>query len=265
MRAMGRLVSRSSFIFLWLVASTFLVVGARAQLTTSDAPEWIGNLVAGTTDLTTHSDPEYAAEELPGLGHKFQLLFAMVTSDDPQNLTNDTIKVFTTAEFPAGIGVALRQLPPGIKITALDHQINLKYFFPMRTCAGGSPRIQLAIDGDGDGKFDQFPGGPDQNAFGYVGHAPFGTGCITGEWDIIDMTDNIGRWDLSQFGGGMTMTWDQAEAFITTAFPNHRVLSGSLVDDSCSFAPGACGEAHYDLLTIENRTLENDQDSVKKK
>jgi hypothetical protein len=156
-------------------------------------------------------------------------------------------------------------LPPSIKITALDHQINLKYFFPTapRSCFGGSPRIQLAIDTDGDGNANG-------NAFGYVGHLPFGAGCITGEWDIIDMTDNVGRWDLSQFGGGMTMTWDQAEAFITAGFPNHRVLSGSLVDDSCSFSPtdptlpSACGEAHYDLLTIENRTLENDQDSVKK-
>lgn len=257
---------RNSVILLFS-ASSFLFAGAAiAQLTTSDAPEWIGSLVAGNTDLTSHGDPEYAAEELPGLGRKFQLLFAMVNSDDPQNLTNDTIKVFTTQAFPAGIGVALRQLTPGIKITALDHQINLKYFFPTapRTCAGGSPRIQLAIDGDGDGSFNQVPGGPDQNAFGYVGHAPFGTGCVTGEWDIIDMTDNIGRWDLSQFGGSMTMTWDQAELFITTAFPNHRVLSGSLVDDSCSFAATACGEAHYDLLTIENRTLENDQDTVKR-
>lgn len=72
-----------------------------------------------------------------------------------------------------------------------------------------------------------------------MGHAPFGAGCTTGEWDIIDMTDNVGRWDLSQFGGGMTMTWDLAEAFITTTYPNHRVIYGSLVDDSAGFAPGS--------------------------
>jgi hypothetical protein len=41
------------------------------------------------------------------------------------------------------------------------------------------------------------------------------------------------------------------------------MLSGSLVDDSGRFAPGAVGTAHYDLLTIENRTLENRQDTVK--
>jgi hypothetical protein len=214
-------------------------------------PQWVGSLLLGFEPLM--ADDASTQEELPGLGHKFELLFAMVDDKDPQNPTNDVISVLTT---PATIGVALRNLPPGIKIAALDHQINLKYYFPSRNCGGGSPRIQLAIDRNGDGAFDG-------NAFGYVGHAPFGTGCVTGEWDIIDMTDTIGRWDLSQLGGGMTMTWDQAEAFVMTTYPNHQVLSGSLTDDSCGFAPTACGQAYYDLVTIENRTLENDQDTVK--
>jgi hypothetical protein len=78
------------------------------------------------------------------------------------------------------------------------------------------------------------------------------------------MTDNVGRWDRSQLQpGAMTSTWDQAEAFVMTAFPNHKILSGALVDDSCSFSPGACGQAYYDLFTFENRTLEQDQDTVK--
>jgi hypothetical protein len=225
----------------------------------SDVPSWVGNLLNGSTVLS--ADAQSTQEELPGLGHKFELLFGMMDDQDPQNLTNDVISVFTTETT---IGVAVRNLPPGIKIAALDHQLNIKYFFPTRSCGGGSPRIQIAIDGDGDGKFNQFPGGPDQNAFGYVGHAPFGTGCITGEWDIIDMTDNIGRWDLSQFGGGMTFTWDQAQAFVTATFPNHRVISGSLVDDSGSFALTSRGQAYYDLVTIENRTLENDHDTVRR-
>ena len=77
------------------------------------------------------------------------------------------------------------------------------------------------------------------------------------------MTDNIGRWDLSQLGGGMTMTWDQAEAFVTTTYPNHRVVYGSLVDDSCSFAPTSCGQAYTTFSRTKNRTLEQDQDTVK--
>jgi hypothetical protein len=230
--------------------------GTSANLgTLSDAPGWVGQLLAGNDVLA--ADAASTQEELPGMGHKFQLFFAMRDDQDPQNPTNDVISVLTTTAYPGGIGVAVRNLPPGIKITALDHQINLKYFFPNppRECAGGSPRFQLAIDTNGDGVFDH-------NAFGYVGHAPFGTLCVSGEWDVVDMTDNIGRWDLSQLGGGMTMTWDQAEAFVTTTYPNHKVLSGSLVDDSCSFAPTSCGQAYYDLVTIENRTLENRQDTV---
>ena len=57
--------------------------------------------------------------------------------------------------------------------------------------------------------------------------------------------------------------WDTLEAAITTQFPNHKILAGFLVDDSCSFHPPACGKAHYDLLTIENRTLEIHQDTIK--
>jgi hypothetical protein len=244
-----------------LTAATVVIaaigITGRAQIIPEQTfPDWVGNLILGSNDVSVMSTPAFTQEELPGLGHKFELLFAMNDDQDPQNVTNDVISVVTTTDYPAGIGVAIRNTPPGFKIAALDHQINLKYYFPLRTCAGGSPRIQVGIDRDGDGNFDG-------NAFGYVGHAPFGAGCITAEWDIIDMTDNIGRWDLSQFGGGMTMTWDDAETFITTAFPNHRVVYGSLVDDSCSFALASCGQAYYDLFTYENRTLEQDQDTVK--
>jgi hypothetical protein len=50
--------------------------------------------------------------------------------------------------------------------------------------------------------------------------------------------------------------------FFDTRFPNHAVLSGGVFDDSCSFQPPSCGQAYYDLLTVENRTLENRQDTV---
>jgi hypothetical protein len=222
--------------------------------TVTDPPEWIGSLLTGSTFL--QSEGSSTQEELPGLGHKFELRGAMSDDQDPQNMTNDVIS-FNAGNFGQDIrGSAVRNLPPGIKITALDHQINLKYYFPARTCQNGGPRIQLAIDRNGDGV-------PDGNAFGYVGHAAFGAGCITGDWDIMDMTDNVGRWDLSQLGGGMAMTWDLAEQFVMMTYPNHKVLSGSLVDDGCAGGgAGACGQAYYDLVTIENRTLENDQDTV---
>lgn len=230
------------------------VPSAQAQL--GAIPAWIGQLVLSTNDLSSMTDPASSQEELPGLGHKFELLFAMKDDHDPQNLTNDVISVLTTTSFPAGIGVAFRNTPPGFKISALTNQLQLKYFFPARSCDGGSPRIQIAIDTDGDGISNG-------NAFGYVGHTGFGGGCLTGVWDFVDMTDAVPfRWDLTQFGLGYH-TWQTAVAAISTTFPNHKVKSGSLVDDSCSFAPASCGRAFYDLFTFENRTLEQDQDTVK--
>jgi hypothetical protein len=220
-----------------------------------NVPAWAGSLISGNTNLAAMSSPSSTQEELPGLGHKFELFLAMMDDKDPQNLTNDVISVFTTTAYPAGAGVAFRNMPPGFKIGALTNQLQLKYYFPMRSCGGGSPRIQLAIDTDGDGNSNG-------NAFGYVGHGGFGTGCLTGVWDFVDMTDTVAaRWDLTQFGGGY-QNWAGAVAFMST-LPNHQVLSGSLVDDSCSFSVPSCGQAYYDLLTIENRTLENDQDTVK--
>jgi len=219
-------------------------------------PAWIGNLTSANVNMASQSNPASTQEELPGLGHKFELLYAMNDDHDPQNPTNDVISVLTTTSYPAGIGVALRDTPPGFKIAALTNQLQLKYYFPMRSCGGGSPRIQIAIDTDGDGVSNG-------NAFGYVGHAGFGGGCITGAWDFVDMTDTVPfRWDLTQFGLGYH-TWQSSVAAITTAFPNHKVLSGSLVDDSCSFSTPSCGQAYYDLFTFENRTLEQDQDTVK--
>ncbi len=218
-------------------------------------PDWVGSLLSANTNLMAMSNPTSSAEELPGLGHKFELFFAMKDDQDPLNTTNDVISVLTTTSYPAGIGVAFRNTPPGFKISALTNQLQLKYYYPGRSCGGGSPRIQLAIDTDGDGNSNG-------NAFGYVGHTGFGGGCLTGVWDFVDMTDNVPfRWDLTQFGLGY-YSWPTAVAAMTTAFPIHRVLSGSLVDDSCSFSTPSCGQAYYDLLTIENRTLENRQDTV---
>jgi len=240
------------------IAATVLLLSGVAALTAqlANLPPFDITKVPLSGTALSGGDPATSAEELPGLGHKFELYFAMQDDKDPQNPTNDVISVLTTTAYPAGIGVALRKLPPGIKITALTNQLQLKYYFPGRSCGGGSPRIQLAIDTDGNGQSNG-------NAFGYVGHAGFGGGCITGAWDFVDMTDAVpARWDLTQFGLGYH-SWPTAVAAMRTAYPNHQVLTGSLVDDSCSFAPTSCGQAYYDLLTIENRTLENDQDTVR--
>ena len=247
------------FFLLSILFSTliFFAAGmpASAQFLRS-SPDWVGNLLSANADFAAMSNTASTQEELPGLGHKFELYYAMNDGHDPQNITNDVISVVTTTAYPAGIGVAFRDTPPGFRISALTNQLQLKYYFPARSCGGGSPRIQIAIDTDGDGVSNG-------NAFGYVGHTGFGGGCLTGVWDFVDMTDAVpARWDLTQFGLGYH-NWQSAVAAITTTFPNHKVLSGSLVDDSCSFSGPSCGQAYYDLFTFENRTLEQDQDTVK--
>ena len=52
---------------------------------------------------------------------------------------------------PTSVALAFRNTPPGGRITAFDNQLGLKYFFVApRTCGGGSPRVTLLVDTDGD-------------------------------------------------------------------------------------------------------------------
>ena len=243
-----------------IMASLIVLVAAAQNVQT--VPSWVGNLFLQNSKIA--ADPTLTAPEAQGLGQKFELLFAMMNDQDPQNSDNDVISVTATPgtfAAPGAIGVAVRNMLPGAKIPTLTNQLSIKYYFPTRSCDGGSPRFQLYIDpGDGTGP---------RNAFGYIGHGAFGTGCLTGVWDFVDMTDSVpARWDLTQFGGGY-QNWQGVVAFFATK-PNHVVLSGGVYDDSCSvslsftppFAPASCGKAYYDLVTVENRTLENRQDTV---
>jgi hypothetical protein len=232
--------------------ATLILVLLSPAANAQTVPSWVGNLLLRNSTIT--ADPTLTAPEAQGLGLKFELLFAMMNDQDPQNPDNNVISVFTTTAYPAGIGVAVRNMLPGAKIATITNQLSIKYYFPSRSCSGGSPRIQLFIN-PGDGTSPR-------NAFGYIGHTGFGGGCLTGVWDFVDMTDSVpARWDLTQFGGGY-QTWAGAVAFFNTVYPNHVVLSGGVYDDSCSFAAASCGKAYYDLLTVENRTLENRQDTV---
>jgi hypothetical protein len=119
----------------------------------------------------------------------------------------------------------------------------------------GSPRLQLAIDSDGDGDFDA-------NAFGYVGNQTFGCGRGQNTWESNDLTDNVARWDLSKLGGSMTLTWDQMETFLATNFPNYQILSATLADDSGGFNQDAAGKAYYDNLTVGNCVLNDASDTI---
>jgi hypothetical protein len=174
-------------------------------------------------------------------------LFGTAKRDlDPENDFNEVISFDTTA---SGIAGAFKKFGGHVKVHMLDDQVELKYYFVGRTCAGDGPRIQLGIDRDGDGDFDG-------NAFGHLGNTPFGGGCLAGMWVYEDMTNPVKKWDLSQFpgsgpfcgGNAMTCSWDDMEAYFAT-HPNHDVLNEVLVDDAGSFAPTSRGCGYFDVVS----------------
>ena len=271
-----------------------------AQLTTTTVDTEVTSItqlvdqVAFGAQVLQSSDPVSSQEELPGLGHKFELFGVMIRDTDPQNPAgnsgasgggvggNETISANTT---PTTFALAFRNTPPGIKIAAFRNQLGLKYFFPLvpvttppttqRSCGGGSPRITLLVDANGDGQFvgqDVDPTSPDFAVHGHVNVSPH-QGCPPGMWMYENLTDNTPRWESTpQTATGcgpagnpaVECTWVDLQTRVTALYPNHKILAGFLVDDSCSFFPAACGKAYYDLVTIENRTLEIWQDTVQK-
>jgi hypothetical protein len=236
-------------------------------------PAWLASITA-QSQVAALSDPEAAKPELSGLGHKFELFGAMIRDTDPENAVGNPggsgggvggNEVISANVTPGTLAFAYRALPPGIKITALTNQIGLKYYFVApKTCAAGSPRVTLLVDAEGDGDTD----------FAAHGHVnpPAYAGCIQDKWRYEDLTDDLPRWEVTPGGAvpGIPVfpftPWKAFAATVTAAFPNHRVTAGFLLDgESCSFGVAAnCGKAYYDLLTIENRTLEIWQDTVQK-
>jgi hypothetical protein len=203
----------------------------------------------------------------PNEAQNYKLFGTMQRAIDPENPDNEVISSTLDVSNPDAIFAgAIRKLD--VRVERLDNQVQLKYFFvPPRSCGGGSPRIQLAVDLNGDGRSDG-------NAFGYVGQ-PFNfNNCAQSTWVFEDLTDNNRRWDLSQFtsacnnnpncppASGFVVTWQEMETFFAS-FPTHKVLTGALVDDTFGGA-GQLGTAYYDNLTIGKRTLDGWEDTTAK-
>lgn len=202
-------------------------------------------------------------------GGEFTLFGTATKARDPDNAANQVIKVVTNPS-PTGFGGASRNLR--VKIATLDHQLSFKTFFVGRSCGGGAPRMTLLVDANGDGRFVQAPTGPDFAAHGHV-NPPLFAGCPMDIWKFEKLTaEGEKRWETTPLitlagptvcgpiGAVTTCTWDELEARVTATFPNHRIIRGFIVDDSCSFFPGSCGTAYYDLITIGNATLETWKD-----
>src|SRR5437762_12139077 len=97
--------------------------------------------------LTLFGGADGAADDGGGflLGGTAQL------AQDPENPANDVIKIST--DIPPFFGTVSRRVDA--KIDQLDNMLEFKqWFLAPKTCIGGSPRLQLAVDLDGDGNAD---------------------------------------------------------------------------------------------------------------
>jgi len=204
-----------------------------------------------------------------GSGSNFKIFGDAQLTRDPENPTNVVLQVNSSADFSAA-GV-YRKLH-NVQLWQLDHQLNLKYaFVAPHSCGGGSPRVILIVDANGDGKFNPFPDGTDFALNGHV-NPPSTVGCPTGSptpsdggaspstllWRFEDFTDEGNRWEVTPGNAIIGLpafpyaTWDLVEQAISTAFPNHRILEALVLEDYIITPPGT---AYYDLITVFDLTL----------
>jgi hypothetical protein len=209
------------------------------------------------------------SSENEGSGSNFKVFGDARLTRDPENPTNVVLQINSNADFDAA-GV-FRRLK-NVQLWQLDHQLNLKYaFVTPHSCGGGSPRMILIVDADGDGKFNQFPNGQD---FALNGHfnPPATTGCPTSFptasnggpspstllWRWEDFTDDNFRWEVTpgnavaNFPAFPGPNWDAIETLISAAFPRHRVLEADVLEDFVSTPPGT---VYLDLITVFDLTL----------
>jgi len=221
------------------------------------------------TETDASFDQSNRAENL-GSGNRFRP-FGTGTAEitrDPENGTNVVLKLEIAAGQFAGVVRDLKN----VQVRQLDHQLNFhRAFVAPHSCGGGSPRMQVAIDSDGDGDFDFNGHGHVRPGVGnsFAGcestvptGAPDAPSVSTLVWRFEDLTDEQVRWEVTPStavpppfgpigpaGGANTFTWDMFEAAIHGAFPNHRVLWVSLVEDATP------GRTYYDLVTAFDLTL----------
>jgi hypothetical protein len=199
-----------------------------------------------------------AAYAVPGDTSKYTIIGAAEKAKSPTNSQDHVIRFSTSGTNP--IAAVIRKV--NSSVGSLEGLLSVDYYFVApKTCGAASPRYSLFIDDDGDGIWES----PAEKAvFGYIGPLPFGTGCQQDQWHHENLTDFRARWDLSQFGVAGLQTWTVVKEFFLARAQNETVVFIKLVEDSCSFAPTACGTSYYDTITMGDAdlTLENWSDTT---
>ena len=175
------------------------------------------------------------------------------TSERVEFLGNQVLRVDT---FGLTYGGASVEFDDGEKVCEFTRRIFASIYYVNIQCYGGSPRVFLLIDTDGDGEFDQSQG--DLAAAGHPDTTPMSPGdCPQQTWLYVDFTAFESRWELlpgaGPCGPGMC-TWSALAGYITTTYPNHQVLGGGVVQDAFG-PPQMEGIALYDHLQIGDAVL----------
>lgn len=185
----------------------------------------------------------------PQQSGKFTLDGTATIEQDPEGVrpVNHVVRIDTSDDELAGSAGR----PLDTQADDLDGALSLDYYIESGDCGGGSPRISLSVDNDGDGVHDGW-------LHGHVD--PQSTGCpaAAGAWDSADLTDGVARWETAQLGLGLpfVVSWSDVEANLD---PDHTILFGMLVDDSW-WKASAAGVAYYDNVEIGDSTLSGNQD-----
>jgi hypothetical protein len=216
------------------VAAALVVatIGLQAPGAGAAKPPWVE---FGSGKVKTPKNPAVRA----GRGHEFVLRVRFGP--------------FNPATFPNGqAGGIGRPFTPGVPLTSLDGHVSVEYFLkPGVTCGFGVPRVTLRVDEDGNGILEDTDGA----AFGYLGDPPGFNTCPSGQWVTQDLTADdasAGHWDLRQFGGDASNTWEQMEALIGT-----KIVMGAdvLMDSSWTGAIAGTGKgrAFFDNVVLGDR------------
>lgn len=109
----------------------------------------------------------------------------------------------------------------GLPLAALN-KLSFDVFYVAGGCGGGSPRVSLQIDTNGDGVSNG-------NLNGYAGQAPSFTNCASGVWTHENLLDNVSRFEAQQLGGGWGITLQQAQASLPAG---SRIVGANFIWDS---------------------------------
>lgn len=193
--------------------------------------------------------PASAQEQGARSSGKFQLHETAEMINEPGvRPTNHVVRIDTSED---GLyGSASRHL--GVDAGDLDGKLSFDYKVVEGDTGGGSPRLILSIDDDGDGNHDFYlvTDGSGSPGWQSCPGAP-------AQWQSFDATDDGDTYWRIHPGGGY-YTWTDAKAQLSE---DHTVLSGALVDDSY-WKDCAAGITYYDDVQIGDRTLSGNSDVV---